>query len=337
MAEPEDRTKVARNYDNSVFVGNIPFESTSQDIKGIFAQFGIVRADIVTNRGRSRGMATVEFSSKQDVVEAISKFDRTKLNGREIFVRQDYPPPEEKRRAEREARKEREPRERERPERERPVRERREKFNPNEAPKPGTEVFVGNLPFSTNWQTLKDLMRSVGDVARADVMADRWGKSRGFGTVVFSTPEDAAAAVAKFQGYNLDGRHLDVRPGRDVNGKRAPPAVKNTEFTEGVSGDGGPSAVIFTGNLPFITTQSDLFELFETIGHVNRAEIQYNETGRASGNAVVEFESVDLADLAIKNLDGYNYGGRDLRITYARTPGAASEVAQEEEPEMEMN
>lgn len=308
------RSRVERNYDNSIFVGNIPFETTAQEIENMFGgDAKIVRADIVMNRGRSRGMATVEFSSKDEVDNAISRFDRTQMNGREIFVRQDYPPPEEKRRQDRE-----------RPERlERP--ERRERFNPNEPVKPGTEVFVGNLPFSTTWQTLKDLMRTAGDVVRADVMQTKWGKSRGFGTVVFNTPEEAAAAVEKFQGYNLDGRQIDIRPGRDVGErpKRAAPANKNTEFTEGVTGNGPESAIIFAGNLPYITTQSDLFELFETIGKVTRAEIQYNEQGRPSGSAVVEFELVDLASLAIQNLDGYNYGGRDLQISFATYPVAA--------------
>lgn len=328
VAAPDDhRSKIERNYDNSIFVGNIPFETTAKDIEDMFgAGATIVRADIVTNRGRSRGMATVEFSNKAEVDNAISQFDRTELNGREIFVRQDYPPPEEKRRQERERS-------------DRP--ERRERFNPNEPPKPGTEVFVGNLPFSVTWQTLKDLMRSAGDVVRADVMQTKWGKSRGFGTVVFNTAEEAAAAVEKFQGYNLEGRQIDIRPGRDVGEKpkrAAAPANKNSEFTEGVSGNGPESAIIFVGNLPYITSQSDLFELFETIGRVTRAEVQYNDKGRPSGNAVVEFELAELASLAIQNLDGYNYGGRDLQITFASVSDAipvdapvdvAGEAAQE--------
>ena len=41
-------------------------------------------------------MATVEFNSKDDVREAINKFDCYEYRGREIFVRQDYPPPEKK-------------------------------------------------------------------------------------------------------------------------------------------------------------------------------------------------------------------------------------------------
>lgn len=299
----------------------MPFESTSADITQMLgSSFNIVKAEIVTNKGRSRGMATVEFASKEDAQEAIARFDRSQLLGREIFVRQDYPPPEDKRREER--------RERERPERRDDRKERRrERLDPNEPPKPGTEVFVGNLPFSTTWQVLKDLMRTAGDVVRADVMTTKFGKLRGFGTVVFNSAEEAAAAVAKFQGYALEGRELEVRPGRDVGERRSGGSgSKNSAFTEGVVGDGEPSRVIFVGNLPYITTEQDLFELFETIGTVTRAEVQYNDRGRPSGNAVVEFDVVESADLAIRNLHGYNYGGRDLDLSFAWVPQAAQPV-----------
>lgn len=339
-----------RNYERSIFVGNIPFETTAQDIESMFGkEFRVVRADIVTNRGRSRGMATVEFESKDDVMGAISKYDRTQHGGREIFVRQDYPPPQEKRRdregAEREGRETREKRTREgrdREGRDREGRERRDRDRDardrdgrdrrdaereerrqkrEREPAPGTEVFVGNLPFSVTWQTLKDLMRSVGSVVRADVMTNKWGKSRGFGTVVFETPDEAAAAVEKFQGYQMEGRAIDIRPGRDQAPK---PVLKNSDLTEGVVGNGEVGPAIYAANLPYITSQTDLFELFETIGRVVRAEIQYNAKGRPSGNAVVEFESAELATLAIQNLHGYNYGGRDLHISYARKPNQTS-------------
>lgn len=41
-------------------------------------------------------MATVEFKSREDVRDAINKYDRYEYRGREIFVRQDYPPPDKR-------------------------------------------------------------------------------------------------------------------------------------------------------------------------------------------------------------------------------------------------
>lgn len=309
-------TESERNYENSIFIGNVPFESKSEDIRNLFAGYNMVHAEIVSSRGRSRGMATVEFKTPEEAKKAIAEFDHHELQGRQIFVRQDYPPPDKKR--ERDGRR---PRERG-----------NEREKPNFVVPPGQtgpEVFVGNLPFSIAWQDLKDLMREAGDVIRADVKTDSWGKSRGFGTVIFATQEDANRAIEKFNGHEIGGRRIDLRPGRGDN--RPPPVGGdegritglNTEFTRNVIGNGPRNATIFATNLPFVTNVDDLYELFETIGKVTRAEIQFEARGRPSGSAVVQFDLEELADLAIANLNNYNYGGRELGISYSQKEGGA--------------
>ncbi|CBZ52736.1 putative Gbp1p protein [Neospora caninum Liverpool] len=75
----------------------------------------------------------------------------------------------------------------------------------------GRQVFVSNLPWRTSWQDLKDLFRECGDVVRADVMTMPDGRSKGVGTVLFSTPEGAQRAVELFNEYMLDGRPISVR------------------------------------------------------------------------------------------------------------------------------
>lgn len=303
-AAAEYRNKTERNYDNSIFVGNIPYDVGPSDVQAIFGDdFKVKRADIVTNRGRSRGMATVEFSSKEEVKAAIERFDHYEYRGRQIFVRQDYPPPEEKKAAFSEYNQDR-------PRKVQPPRERDAVSSPVTGT--GTEIFVGNLPFSVSWYSLKDLMKTVGEVERADVRLDGRGKSMGFGTVIFKRKEDADLALERFNGYEIEGRVLNTRPGRNSRptGPRKP----------AVSGNGAPSDTIFVENLPFVTTVEDLYELFETIGNVLKGELIMAGNGRATGNAVVQFESRELADLAIANLGNYNYGGRDLKITYLSAP-----------------
>lgn len=56
------------------------------------------------------------------------------------------------------------------------------------------------LPFHCQWQELKDLFRTAGQIIRADVALGPDGRSRGFGTVLFANEVDAAAAVAMFNG-----------------------------------------------------------------------------------------------------------------------------------------
>lgn len=48
-----------------------------------------------------------------------------------------------------------------------------------------------------SWQDLKDLMRQAGEVVRADVGMYADGRPKGNGTVMFSSPEEARAAIGK--------------------------------------------------------------------------------------------------------------------------------------------
>ncbi|GAA6024314.1 hypothetical protein JCM11491_005983 [Sporobolomyces phaffii] len=76
-----------------------------------------------------------------------------------------------------------------------------------------------------------------------------------------------------------------------------------------------PSTQIFVRNLPWSTSNEDLVELFQTTGTVEQAEVLY-EHGRSKGTGVVQFASVEEAEMAISKFTGYSYGGRPLAIEY---------------------
>lgn len=304
------------------------YDCTPEDLKEHFSQIGeVVRADIITSRGHHRGMGTVEFTNQDDVDEAISQFDSSYLFDRQIFVRQDNPPPEENRR-ERELQRERgEPR------------ERQEYVNEKQF-QPGFEIFVANLPYSINWQALKDMFKECGDVIRADVELDRNGYSRGFGTVMLATKEDMETAIERYNGFEVEGRVLDIREGRSnnihegennestenynndedmtANENNDTEPTESSQFTEGIVGGGEKNAIIYCSNLPFSTARSDLYDLFETIGKLKNAELKYDQKNSPTGVAIVEYENVDDAEICIDRLNNYNYGGCDLDISYAK-------------------
>ena len=76
---------------------------------------------------------------------------------------------------------------------------------------------------------------------------------------------------------------------------------------------------IFVGNLPFTTTESDLRELFSEYGTVDSAAvITDRETGRSRGFGFVELAADARAADAIRDLDGYDLGGRNIKVNEAR-------------------
>ncbi|MGK5088079.1 RNA-binding protein [Bdellovibrionota bacterium FG-2] len=81
----------------------------------------------------------------------------------------------------------------------------------------GKKLYVGNLPFSANDQSLMDTFSQCGTVESAKVIMDRdSGRSKGFGFVEMSTEAEAANAISKFNGQDFDGRAMTVNEAKPM-------------------------------------------------------------------------------------------------------------------------
>lgn len=79
-----------------------------------------------------------------------------------------------------------------------------------------TNLFVGNLPFTTGSPELEQLFTPYGTVSRAQVISDRdTGRSRGFGFVEMDSDEDAQKAIDALDGSDFSGRQLKVNVARE--------------------------------------------------------------------------------------------------------------------------
>ncbi len=79
---------------NKLFVGNIEFSVTEEQLAQFFATSGtVVSAKIITNSatGRSKGFGFVEMSSADEAANAINTLDGQELNGRPIAVKKARP------------------------------------------------------------------------------------------------------------------------------------------------------------------------------------------------------------------------------------------------------
>jgi len=77
------------------------------------------------------------------------------------------------------------------------------------------KIFVGNLSFNTTEQSLRALFESRGTIEDCAIVTDReTGRSRGFGFVTMSDANAARTAIEELNGYELDGRPLNVSEAR---------------------------------------------------------------------------------------------------------------------------
>lgn len=77
---------------NNIYVGNLPFDTTSDDLRNWFAEHGTVtRAQVATDRdtGRSRGFGFVEMSDGGDA--AIAALNGAEVGGRSLKVNEAKP------------------------------------------------------------------------------------------------------------------------------------------------------------------------------------------------------------------------------------------------------
>jgi cold-inducible RNA-binding protein len=77
-----------------LYVGNLSFDTTTQDLEALFAEVGTVTsANVIEDRetGRRRGFGFVEMSSKEEGQNAIAQLNGKEVDGREIKVNEAKP------------------------------------------------------------------------------------------------------------------------------------------------------------------------------------------------------------------------------------------------------
>ena len=76
-------------------------------------------------------------------------------------------------------------------------------------------LYIGNLSFDVDQETLAELFRAHGEVASANIIFDRdSGRSRGFGFIEMPNKNEALAAMDALSNTDVNGRNLVVNEAR---------------------------------------------------------------------------------------------------------------------------
>jgi RNA recognition motif-containing protein len=171
-----------------VYVGNLFFEVTEDQLSRVFSRFGVVeQVRLVRDpRGLSRGFGYIHFTNIEDAGAAIENLNQQVFEGRRMNVQYHI----------------------ERAPRNSPL----TKLHVPRAPSPPSKtLFIGNMSFEMSDKDLNDLFRDIRNVMDVRVAIDRrTGQPRGFAHADFIDIKSAEQAKKVLEGKEIYGRQLRV-------------------------------------------------------------------------------------------------------------------------------
>ncbi|KNA22694.1 hypothetical protein SOVF_032110 [Spinacia oleracea] len=180
QGEGEGESDEVEMNNTKLYFGNLPYHCDSAQLAGIVQDYGNPElVEVLYNRdtGRSRGFAFVTMSSIEDCKAVIDNLDGSEYGGR--YLRVNFA--------------------------DNPVK-RAPLF-----PETEHKLFVGNLSWSVNSESLYQAFQEYGNVVGARVLFDgETGKSRGYGFVCYSTRSEMESALASLNGVELEGRGMRI-------------------------------------------------------------------------------------------------------------------------------
>ncbi|KAF1932503.1 RNA-binding domain-containing protein [Didymella exigua CBS 183.55] len=183
--EFQRREKSDAPPNNTVYVGNLYYEVTADQVKRVFSRFGEVNnvRIVLDNRGLSRGFGYVEFKNIEDAKTAIDNLDMQVFEGRNIVCQFHKAKPNSK-----------------------TLSAGSYVSNP-----PAKTLFIGNMSFEMSDKDLNDIFRDIRNVMDVRVAIDRrTGQPRGFAHADFIDVASATKAKETLGEKVIYGRQLRV-------------------------------------------------------------------------------------------------------------------------------
>ncbi|PVU94380.1 hypothetical protein BB561_002600 [Smittium simulii] len=167
-----------RNRFTNVFVKNLDINMTEEEVTELFAKYGEITSAIIqkTPEGVSRGFGFINFDDHEAAFNAVESLHDTEVYGKKLFVS----------RAQKKA------------EREDELRRQYELLKLEKLSKyQGVNLYIKNFDDDVDDEKLRNEFAVYGVITSAKVMRDENGKSKGFGFVCFSSPDETTKAVSE--------------------------------------------------------------------------------------------------------------------------------------------
>jgi polyadenylate-binding protein len=184
---PNDK---AQKYTN-VYVKNLAETVTEDKLRELFGETGNITSVVIMrdDEGKSKGFGFINFDDADAAHAAVEKNNGTLLEGKELWAGR------AQKKSEREA-------------------ELKQKFDDVRQERiakfQGMNLYIKNLVDEVDDDRLRVEFSPHGTITSAKVMYDQAGKSKGFGFVCYTSPEEATRAVSEMNGRMLEGKPMYV-------------------------------------------------------------------------------------------------------------------------------
>ena len=307
-----------------IIVKNLPHGTRRSELEELFSSHGSLHKVVLPPAGIS---ALVEFLEPSQAKEAFRRLAYTKFKHIPLYL--EWAPIGAIRPKKKMTKKEKEVDREVMDEDEKDVGEKREENEAAEVGE-GCTLFVKNLNFSSDEESLRGIFSRIGGLAKVEIARKRNTKdpshplSMGFGFVEFSSHDGALEALKSLQHVELDGHKLELKLSHRAKSTgaedRARKLAKKSEQK---------SAKIMVRNIPFEANQREVRELFQTFGQLKTVRLpkKMAAMGRHRGFGFVEFMTKEDARRAFESLcHSTHLYGRRLVLEWAEGEENVEEI-----------
>ncbi|CAI5528165.1 unnamed protein product [Closterium sp. Naga37s-1] len=228
-------------------------------------------------------------------------------------------------------------------------------------------VYVGSIFYDLTESDILLAFSPFGPITKIDMPKDAsTGKHKGFCFIEFTNPETASTAIAAMNDFTLAGRRIKVgRPNNIASPSPAAQTIANPlAFNQAALAAPNPNLLataklqaqviassinqkvpgvaevpqkpavntrVYVGSIVYDLAEPDIMAIFQAFGPIKSCQLIPNpDTGKHKGYGFVEFETEEAAKGAIQCMNGFQLGGRQLKVGWAsasHAPTSASPAA----------
>ncbi|KAF5804126.1 putative RNA recognition motif domain, nucleotide-binding alpha-beta plait domain superfamily [Helianthus annuus] len=274
----------------TLWIGDLQYWMDEQYLLSCFAQTGeVVSAKVIRNKqsGQSEGYGFIEFVNRAAAERHLQAYNGTLMPNVEQLFRLNWA-----------------------------------SFGAGERKQddtPDYTIFVGDLAADVTDYTLLETFRAhYPSVKGAKVVTDRLtGRTKGYGFVKFGDESEQLRAMTEMNGRLCSTRPMRIGPAankKNVGSQQYPNAsYPNTQATQ--NDDDPNNTTIFVGGLDPNVSDEHLKQVFSQYGQIVHVKIP---VGKRCG--FVQFADRSCAEEALRTLQGTQFGGQTVRLSWGRSP-----------------